>query len=402
MTENIKPIQILKSSEFKKLLTFFSYWIFFIVLTFSAKFYKMYINEEHTLFGDLKIIMYCGGFSFQDMNGMNCSLFIYGSALLEGMYALKALHPYGQEVAHLIVIVCLASLAWLMMYAKDLKSRVLTIALILSPPIVLLIQRANLDFLIFSLTIVAIEMARKSRLVSAIVVMSLTTLMKMYSLPLVLLFCAMLIFKTKRLFFRVLIFAYAVTITIWAIYDTSQIPWLPSDGRNSFGLPIFGEYANYLIKGPGTQSPRWMANLIGLMILTLLLLCIRQLSFSSLLHTVKLNNLSSFAWTLQFLAIFLAGISIDYRLIFIVPILVALVQTPSRMNTLVLLLTLPTFFLSYPFEKAQVMGDVTSFVLVALIIYLLLLSTPFTQVKIFGIEQVKKWRKKFTLRLGAQ
>jgi hypothetical protein len=70
---------------------------------------------------------------------------------------------------------------------------------------------------------------------------------------------------------------------LWlALTDVRNIPWLPSDARNSFGLRIFGEYFTYLFSGSGFQMLPLIGILLGLFIFLILI---------SLFNSSKVNKL---------------------------------------------------------------------------------------------------------------
>jgi hypothetical protein len=356
----------------QRILLFIFFWIGLSVLTFQFKYYQIYLQDEWMLFGDLKGIMSCGGFNFLEIQKDDCSVFIYGTALLEAMSRLTALHHYGDVIAISIVVFGLAGFAWILANLNLWSMRVLVLALFLSPPIALLVQRANLDLLIFTVTVLAVELFRRNFQVLGIAALAATTLMKMYTLPLVLFFCIIYFFRLKTSRRKTFLVTFAVILTLWTVYDASQISWLPSDARNSFGLPIFGEYLQYAVYGSGSQSARWLANVIGCLTLAFLVAILYRYQVKRRSILIENLNFEALSWMILFMGIFLAGISVDYRLVFLIPIVVVFFQSPWNVRLFTQALLVPTFVFSYPFERLQVVGDVALFVLVALFVTVLL------------------------------
>jgi hypothetical protein len=365
-----------KDSDSQSVVIFLSSWLAFVILTFPMNYFEVYLPNETTLFGDLKSILWCGGFEFDDNPQDDCSLFIYGTVLLETMLRLGSLHAYGDQIIYLIVVLGLSSFAWIFTRANSWSSRFFIIFVFMSPPIALLIQRANLDLLIFAITVLALELFRRKLMVLAIILVSISTLMKLYTLPLALFLCLIVTIHSKGVPKKAFLSIFAVILALWTLYDASQIPWLPSDARNSFGLPIFGEYLQFALYGPGSQSSRWTANLIGGSILAVLVTILHWHQEKIGRSLLKKFNLELLSWMLLFLGIFLAGISIDYRLVFLIPIVVSLLQFAPKARIWTAVLIGPVYIFSYPFENLQIVGDVALFLLVSFIITLLFQILP--------------------------
>jgi hypothetical protein len=301
----------------------------------------------------------------------DCTGYIYGSFLVRlfntlgvGEWAL-ALFGY----TFIIVVTCLY------IYAILIKSRSLQslfyISLLFSPPIVLLYERANLDALVFILvTLYAFFMTRKSYS-SAFIVAALASLFKFYTLPL-LIWPIIRARQNKRLLLLALFFAVSAQIYI----DTTRISQLPWDARNMFGNVVWGEYFLYLFKGSETHANFFLATALGLFLLFSIWLLVRR--NTELFHFWTYSNTYDKNFFIVYFSIYMicyfTGLSVDYRLIFLLFAYIHLEKT-LKMETSIKFslrsLLLMTFFFSYNVEVLQPLGDLSQIFLIAAFLMIL-------------------------------
>lgn len=358
------------SSTGKTLLITILNWVCLLVFYFGFRWYSFFLPNEKENFGDLKYVLACGGFHFPNPPTTSCDYYIYGQFLLKFLQQTEILHPYGELVATIIVLVSLVAVAVMMTEIRKPAGWTFVFLIVLSPPIALLIQRGNIDVLMFFLVWVSLNLLSRGHQTLAIAAVVIATLIKIYTLPLVVLYS--IISLTKRFSISKLFYLSGICLfSTWsALADIASLSWLPADARNSFGLPIWGEYLNYLIRGPGSQGSRWISNVAGLVILLFLTFVTSRSKVGGAVRSLNLTR-NQTIWILNFLFVFSAGISIDYRLIFLVPCLLPLIQLNSRSKLYVVGLVASTFIFSYPFERLQVLGDMTLFSLVALLILMI-------------------------------
>jgi hypothetical protein len=238
------------------------------------------------------------------------------------------------------------------------------ILIFLSPPIELILERANLDVLIFILVIASALLFANKRIVSSVFLLAICSLMKFYTLPLLILVSIFSASGIKRFKFLQL---YLVPMLVICVVDIYRVPFFPWDARNMFGLPIYGEYLSFALQGPNSHSNRIFATSLGLIIFALITFSIIKLSkrfsiFPSEIYTeISRNQLAIFFFSFTvFLSCFLAGLNIDYRLIFLaIPALVFLGLNLSKGLILSLCLFLfISMFTSYNTYLLQPIGDV--------------------------------------------
>jgi hypothetical protein len=280
------------------------------------------------------------------------------------------LHSHTNVVIFIFLSIFLLSIAHLLATLKTFQQQALGLVLFLSPAIALLVQRANLDILIFSLCWVAMKLFLRGKVSLSLLIVFLASSFKIYPIALFLLLVGFALIKeasAKAKVFWVLLTGFA----LWsALIDVSNVPWLPSDARNSFGLRIFGEYFTYLFSGSGYQMLPLFGILLGVLILVFTTILMASSKFENCFPRYEVS-LESTIWFLYFLAIFASGISIDYRLLFLLPSLILMTELNKLMLCLVTVLLVLSFYLSYPFEILQVFGDIALFILLSFNIVLL-------------------------------
>ena len=351
-----------------RLICIVSIWILMCVLVFQIKYYEIYLPNEGQRFGDLRYVLSCGGFDFRTYETLVCSDYMYGRGLLVVLKSLSILHPYGDLITNLVVIAGLLPVAFLFNQSKKLFTKVLSVAIFLSPPIALLLQRGNLDIFVFFFSWVAIKAYLKGHYYWALTLCATATAMKMYPLALFLLLGMSTWKKIPSVGVKI-IFGVSTMILCWStLVDIRNIPWLPSDARNSFGLRIFGEYWTYFKDGSGHQSSTFIAIAIGLLCLgvSLGVLAI-PLRRQFLLQNPVLSQ-ELVLWMSFFTLIFFSGISIDYRLVFLFPCVQVFDQCTKQIKALIAPLFFMAFLFSYPFDTAQTLGDIALFGIISFIL----------------------------------
>lgn len=343
------------------------WWSALVFLTFQTRYYNLYLPKEELLYRDFKYILGCSGFR---VDNLDCPEYLYGRFLRFFLDQLTILHPYTELVVIVFICISWIPLAYLFVQIDKASLKIVLLLLFLSPSIALLIQRGNLDILIFSLCWIAIKLFLQGNVTPSLLIVILASSFKIYPVALLLLLVAFALIKEASAKAKV-IWVLLTGLALWsALIDVSNIPWLPSDARNSFGLRIFGEYLTYMISGSGFQMLPIFGILLGILILGFTTILMASSKFENCFPRYEVS-LESTIWFLYFLAIFASGISIDYRLIFLLPSLILMAEFDKLMRYMVTFLLVLSFYLSYPFEILQVFGDIALFMLLSFIIVLL-------------------------------
>jgi hypothetical protein len=347
----------------RKLISLMIAWVIMISLTFQLRYFELYLSKERHLFGDFKAILACSNFKFTNHDSV-CEVYMYGRYLRQALYKLDFLHSQTNFIITFVILAFLFMLSDLFIKMEKSASRLLLIVLLLSPSIGLLMQRGNLDILVFMLCWLSVNFYFKKSLYFSISLALIASMIKIYPIALLIILVLHHVSNKVSLRSKILLFLVTAFGMVSSIIDIRNIPWLPSDGRNSFGLRIFGEYVTYLIFGSGYQMYPVLGSMIGI-----LAMAIAYYSIT----TVKLVRPSDFpeakpvlrVWLAFFLLIFASGISVDYRLVFLLPF-VQLLNFMDRKGRIVFsLLLISTFYFSFPFELLQIVGDLSLFLLLA-------------------------------------
>ncbi len=345
------------------------WWGLLSLLTFYIQFFRVFLPDEKKLFGDTKGILACSGFKNTGFPWV-CEEYLYGRFLRESLDQLTFLHFHTNAVVFLILAVSLIAIAQLFAGFKSSRLAILGFILFLSPSIALLIQRANLDILVFFLCWFGVKLFFRGKISVGLCVVLVASSLKIYPFALYLLLVSLALIKNSSLKSKLAWLTLTLIASTSTFIDIQNVPWLPSDARNSFGLRIFGEYFTYLNSGKGYQMYPLFGSALGMAILIMMIRIFTISSFKSSFPKIT-PSLENVVWFSYFLAIFVSGISIDYRLIFLLPS-IALLKDLNRVNQVFIsVLFCLSYYLSYPFGDLQVIGDLALFLLLSFYILLL-------------------------------
>lgn len=248
-----------------------------------------------------------------------CPGFSYGATLLILLSVFPIAWEYYIPAAITVGLIAVFVLGCFLASAYRLSfwQKVLVCLAFFSPGTYLLFERGNLDLVIFVLIVLAAALLGNGGFLSGFFVIIFATLLKFYTLPLVLLVA--LLSKNSRERFVTTVFS-LLTFT-WVLIDFNRGPGLPEYGTVQFGYPVLGHYFEWL-----DISVQPLPSLIGFLapwlVWALLVLFGRRAGkgFETRL-TQSISNLQNdYAFLLTavvFCAMFFVGLSFDYRLIFL-------------------------------------------------------------------------------------
>jgi hypothetical protein len=252
---------------------------------------------------------------------------------------------------------------------------------VLCPPVVFAMQRANIDLVIFILLFLAFRYIKKVEF--STIFITIATLIKFY--PLVL-FAFPLVQSFKQKKKRILTCS---LFSIALIDCLREVPPLniPKGGSVQMGLPTAGYYFAVILERIGGNT--FWYNYFGWFCIGLACISFILVSLHLLYRDFVINSLRSFLSNnldlaedakLQFtfyaylsLTLFLAGLSFDYRLIFVVPLLsiISIKRAKSFLyqRILGLLIIGSIYFSGAIWVPLQFIGDCTMFLLFSTFIY---------------------------------
>jgi len=236
---------------------------------------------------------------------------------------------------------------------------------------ILLFERANLDSLILILVTMYATLVVRKYFLGAFFLALLASLFKFYTMPL--LFIA--IFGAK-IFFRFPLIIISLLVSIQVLLDIEKIPQLPWDAQNMFGNIVWGEYLLYLLKGSGTHANFFFSTILGLGILAVIwCLLKRKLTVVDYwTYSGSKDQIFFLVYLLMYLTCFFIGLSVDYRLAFLLFAFIYFEKT-IKLKTNLKFLTrscmLMTFYSSYNLVFLQPLGDLAQVVFIAILAVLM-------------------------------
>ncbi len=213
---------------------------------------------------------------------------------------------------------------------KQNKYALFIVFILFSPGILLLIERANFDILIFLMLLVGTQLFSKKLEISGILVIAISAVIKFYTLPVLIFLLFITTQKSTKIvgFFIVLIVIPKVFLDITSITN----PGFPSNWYISFGVDSFGLYLNLFLEQ--INQNKFILNSLEVKILGYMTLFVALILFFKF-YKMRMSNCSGFLkissdfaelnflkitfWIfgVTFISCYLAGMSYDYRLTFL-------------------------------------------------------------------------------------
>jgi hypothetical protein len=291
----------------------------------------------------------------------SCPGYLYGRPLLQFLSYFGIGESDTKLVGFILMLIVAIIFGWLQKVTDDKSNSYLLALVIVSPPVMLLVERGNADIFIASLVILACIAFTKDFKYLAYILISVTIIFKFYTAPVLVIF---LLFD-KKYRTRAVGAVLLILATYSAVHDIriTQTPY-PSGALGQFGASVWGKYLDL-------TDRTWFASTIPLAIDVAFLLAaiitvaiIKKLSHQDLFER---NFIAVPGIQILFLAIssihigcFFLGTSFDYRLIYLtiatllgskLGVLSPVAVKASLINMLCCL------YLSYPSGGLQPIGD---------------------------------------------
>jgi len=263
---------------------------------------------------------------FGALKGSSCFGYQYSRELIFVLHNLGATASSYRILGVILTVASIAvfaSLASEVTKKSDLKTKILVALIIFSPPTWLLIERGNLDLLIFDLAYFAYRTYRRYPNLSFAFI-AVASLIKFYPLPLLIIYLLRRGHAGARIT-RLIVF---LLLTCDIYIQTSSLPKAADTWYVSFGSPIPGRYFNLFLKYAHQLKYSLsfeLSALLGYGILFLLTISILKLNSKAFWRVSALRlsepaNIESRQniFLLIFIVCFFAGMNYDYRLIFLI------------------------------------------------------------------------------------
>jgi hypothetical protein len=291
----------------------------------------------------------------------SCPGYLYGRPLLQFLNYFEIGESDTKLVGFILMLIVAIIFGWLQKVTDDKSNSYLLALVIVSPPVMLLVERGNVDILIASLVILACIAFTKDFKYLAYILISVTIIFKFYTAPVLVIFLLLdRKYRTRAVGAVLLIFS-----TYSAVHDIriTQTPY-PSGALAQFGGSVWGKYLDL-------TDRTWFASTIPLAIDVAFLLAaiitvaiIKKLSHQDLFErnftAVPGIQILFLAISSIHIACFFLGTSFDYRLIYltIATLLGSKLGVLSPVAVKALLINmLFCLYLSYPSGGLQPIGD---------------------------------------------
>ena len=310
-----------------------------------------------------------------DCDGETCSSFIYGEPLAMFIRTISLNQSNIFVLANALILIFLFCVASIASNSNKLSNVVMLNLVCLSPAVALLLERANIDLLMFILVLISGYLLKREKCVWSWFILLLASLIKFYSLaPFVIVSYLFQSHKSKPK--RIMIIFISLIIVLFVLLDAlTKVSSFPIYWSNSFGAGIwlawFAAIISQLYQVTIQVSPiqilfASLATTLILMRLASMFLAIRQ---DWIKLSVKFDLL-----LLTGLGCFIVGVSFDYRLLFILLPLSTMSLQPKRLFHILILMSAYfstsnyglDFRFAYPI--IQFLGDFSLYLLIFAVI----------------------------------
>lgn len=324
-------------------------------------------------FQDLNAVLYnsdcyqtIGWKIYETQTGDPCQNYVYGSALIRTLDFVNLGSSQRLLVGWIAMALISIVLAILVseLYSKSKTVFALGLVASISPPVVLLAERGNFDWLVFVCIYLSALCFSKNLKALGYFVLFFSSLLKFYTFPLLII--ALLFMKTRKEFYLAfLLSCVALSQIIVDLLHLRSIyigAWFAA-----FGNSIWSKYLVRLDLNLGIVE----ATLLGISLTALLMVFLFKFVkpeipvLSKPEHFSQMDYFAIFS-SITFLGCYFAGLNYDYRLIFLIPSLWFIVgMAPSFRNKSIVGLFLLSFLFSYNVNYFQPIGDLAINIIVA-------------------------------------
>jgi hypothetical protein len=312
----------------------------FFIFQLSAGWF--FLGRTSINFGDLEYVVQCAksdGLASNFFSKNGCTSYMYGSLVLR----IIEIFGVSKQIVYPAGILMIACVSFILSYLSisnnnGIKSLVVGFVIIFSPPVELILQRGNLDSLIFTLVFISSILILKNRFFLALMLLCICSLVKFYTIPTLI---VLSIFYAVKRNSKMKSQIYLLPILLICAIDVWNVSYFPSGAQNFFGAPIFGEYLMFLISGPNSHASIFLGQSIGICLFIFACMVFVKLSaFKNIYPTLgkgDFNRNSIILFSINFLVFFscyFAGLNIDYRLIFIAAATLAFLTIKPKLENL--------------------------------------------------------------------
>jgi len=247
---------------------------------------------------------------------------------------------------------------------EKLRTNPYVLIILISPPTLLLAERANFDILMLVLVALSGLLFTKNYQSWALLPLAIATLLKFYTLPLFLLFFLLNDNNRRRL--MTLIMGVAVTLRVFLDLKLIQSSF-PSGSGAKFGVSIWTRYIHAVtVSELGEVISNLSGVLIFVVIFALTIIVLKRLHISIFSGSVGDDKKKIYFYLFfgTHLSCYFLGMNYDYRLVFFAMAstiyLYSFVLKGELLHKVVLVMTILSLWLTYPSSGLEPIGDLAT------------------------------------------
>ena len=292
------------------------------------------------------------------LSGETCSNWNYSASILRLLGILELQNTSEKLIGRLFTYSLLLTFCILVYLVRGYSVAQVTLFLgLISPPVWLLIERGNFDSVIYLLVFLSALIYAQGYRIFPILLISISSILKFYTLPVLFLTFV----KSRGLYIKLF---NSIAILVSIVIITRDLRLLDKNniiqaGNNHFGLKIIGNYLGKLGIEINLEVQYFLSGFLFVICIIIAYLVVLRVPFvhfvSANLSMLKFLHLFSFV---VFISIYLIGLSVDYKLIFVMataPFLI--IHSHRKLQYLVSLLFLVSVWFTYLTGFFQTIGD---------------------------------------------
>ena len=300
------------------------------------------------------------GDSIYSLNS-NCPGIIYGRPLLHILNTLGVGPEATQAVGFFFLILISLFFSYIFLLTRKEMNWYLVLVVMISPPILLLVERANFDILILFLLTLSCLQFINNRKVMAYLLLALTILFKYYTAPILLLLIVIDRKKVTKAIGLCILFISSASV----IHDIQMTSTPFPDGAEAkFGATVWSKYRDLSDQDWYSSTFALVINLVVFIMALLLIISLRKFKAKEFyIEKVPLSykrEILVLVFGATHLTCFFAGTNFDYRLIYLISAVLLMTTTPLVSRSLASIQVsslICILFLSYPSGGLQPLGD---------------------------------------------
>ena len=345
------------------LLIFFFYALMELTNWIPLRFWKIWGGGN---FIDSYLVLNYGdcyknmGLAIYEYGSGFCHQYLYGRSLVEFLSFAKIHSHFTTLFGFGFMLLFSLALAYMFPW-RNRKKFGLSLIILLSPPVLLLVERGNFDVFMFGGIAAASFLMSRGKWTLAATIVFVLTLTKFYTAPL-LIIIAIISPKLIQKIFSFSLFCISIPLILRDVKITQH--GYPHGSGAQFGMKVWNEYIQEWLPNHFTTKFGVVVSLSVFALFIIASALMRNYYIFRIVELPKFGSRMDFIDILKilsavtFLSCFLAGMNFDYRLLFILPLISFRDKDlNSQLVNPFLIISWLILWLSFPSGGLQIIGD---------------------------------------------